>query len=334
MDDENVKVPPRVVPAMPVTPAAPPTVARFPAAVTGPVRERKCARCGYSLAGLAENAGCPECGMQALGLLRRECVNCEYDLTGLEASGVCPECGTSVAFTLRHPLIRDLSASKARHASGGLWLMVGAYGAIFAGGLLAAVAASTGAALLLPLLAMAWLGMYIAGMIRLVLGTPRVTRAKVVSLASAGVAVGTFIVMAALPMFGVDPSEGVWGLMILVASGGVYAHLASLAVIVRQIAYGLGRRRIAAVGTRWVYYTCIWHGLVWLSVVGIGLCFAGASAGRSGDFLGMAGPFIAAWFFSWIGHAVWVIAGLVMMIRLARAARAQVAAMGASPGVS
>lgn len=272
--------------------------------------------------------------MQALGLLRRECFNCEYDLTGLEPSGVCPECGTSVAFTLQHPLIRDLSASKARHASGGLWLMVGAYSALFVGGLLAAAAASTGAAILLPLLALAWLGMYIAGTIRLVLGTPKVTRAKVVCLVSAGVAVGTFVMMAALPMCGVEPSEGVWGLMILVASGGVYAHVASLSVIVRQIAYGLGRRRMAAVGTRWVYYTCIWHGLVWLSVIGIGLVFVGASAGRSSDVLNSGGFFIGAWFLSWIGHAVWVIVGLVMMTRLARSARAQVAAMGASPGAS
>ncbi|MGH7130598.1 MAG: hypothetical protein ACREJO_01440 [Phycisphaerales bacterium] len=280
------------------------------------------------MAGLADSAACPECGMQALGLLRRECFNCEYDLTGLESSGVCPECGTAVALTLQHPLIRELDPAKARHASGGLWLMVGAYSALFVGGLLGAAFTSAGATIMLPVLALAWLGLYIAGTIRLVLGTPKVTRAKIVCLVGAGVSLGTFVMMILLPMCGVDPSEAMWGMMILVASGGMYAHLAALALIVRQIAYGLGRRRLAAVGTRWVYYTCIWHGLVWLSVIAIALCFVRTSTGSSSDIFGSGAPFIVAWFFSWFGHAVWVIVGMVMMIRLARAARAQVAAIG------
>jgi hypothetical protein len=254
----------------------------------------------------------------------RQCISCGYDLYSLALTGVCAECGTPVARTLAVKTLSELDEKGVGRWMVGLrlWLIcsilcVAIVPVMFTLGVLVGVGGELVAMMVgygLPL------GIYVCYFIACGFAASDAlvpTRTRVALLGGLGVASASMVAWVVILSSGRASDWGTLAVvcvLLTVQSVCNFAHFAALGDTLERVSVRAGRDATTRMCRTFKWYTIIWHGMELLLVLVVIAMIL-----LKEDRL-VEGP-VAAWFFSWIGHAAWVITGLVVLARLLAAGR-------------
>lgn len=250
----------------------------------------------------------------------------------------CPECGRSVAETCNRPLMRDEPGRCCQLGSwlGGLWwcslaagiggtllvLAATLFGGLSAGRSVAVLTlVAAGGSLLAAIIAM--IGSFAA-----VAHASVCARRALIATILTAFLVSTVVACLLAADYGIgiarSSAETLLKASLIPIAVSSFAMFVFGSQTLAWIASRTDRFVLKPQTNRFAFLTMVWHGVVLVDVLILSLFVLFDGAGQLGDAI--AYPLIAAWFFSWFGHAGWLIYAMVTIARVRSAVRAEVKA--------
>lgn len=250
----------------------------------------------------------------------------------------CPECGRSVAETCKCPLMRDEPGRCCQLGSwlGGLWWCSLAAGIavtllVLGATLFAGFGVDSSMATLILVLAG---GVLLATLVAMIGSFAAVAHASACARRALIATIVTAFLGSTVVACQLAADKGI---AISRSSAETLMKVSLIPIAISSFSMFLfGSRTLAWIAARtdrfvlkpqtnrFAFLTMVWHGVVLADVLILSLFVLFDGAGQFGDAI--AYPLIAAWFFSWFGHAGWLIYAMVTIARVRSAVRAEVKA--------